>query len=96
MVLDFSDFNKMVKETMLDKVDHKLLNGVFSFQVTSENVAGYFFGVLKEVCEKNDLKLEKIALWESQTSCIEVIEADFEGNVPLLNSHLKDSSVIDK
>jgi len=76
MVLDFSDFNKMVKETVLDKVDHKVLNDVFSFQATSENIAGHFFELIKEECKKYDLKLEKVALWESRTSCIEVCEAD--------------------
>jgi 6-pyruvoyltetrahydropterin/6-carboxytetrahydropterin synthase len=76
MVLDFSEFNKIVKETVLDRVDHRVLNDVFDFQATSENMAGYFFGVLKEVCEKHDLTIETVSLWESNTSCIEVSEAD--------------------
>ena len=79
MVLDFSEFNKMVKAAVLDKVDHRLCNDVFSFQATSENIAGYFFEVLIEVCNGYNLKLENLVLWESQTSCIEVSEADHKG-----------------
>ncbi len=77
MVLDFLEFSKIVKEVVLDKVDHKVLNEVLSFTATSENLAGYFYEILQEACQEYNLKLENVALWESQTSCIEVSEADF-------------------
>jgi len=77
MVLDFLEFSKIVKEVVLDKVNHKVLNEVLSFTATSENLAGYFYEILQEACQEYNLKLENVALWESQTSCIEVSEADF-------------------
>ena len=67
---------KIVKEAVLDTVDHKLLNEVCNVRSTSENIAAYFFSNLKSICKNNELNLEKVALWESQTSCIEVAEDD--------------------
>jgi len=76
MVVDFSQLNKIVKEAVIDKVDHKVINEVINFRATSENLASYFYDTLKVICTDYELKLEKIVLWESQTACSEVSEDD--------------------
>lgn len=74
MVVDFSELKTMINEVVIDKVDHKVLNEVFDFRTTSENLASYFFRTLTVKCEEIGLRLEKVILWESQHSCIEISE----------------------
>lgn len=72
MIIDFGDLNRIVKEEILDKVDHKCLNDLFNFRTTSENLAAWFFTVLSKRLEAGDIVLEQLLLWESSTSCVEV------------------------
>jgi 6-pyruvoyltetrahydropterin/6-carboxytetrahydropterin synthase len=72
MIVDFAELACMVKDTILDQVDHKVLNEVFDFRPTSENLASYIYHLLQEKLKCNSLKLEKVALWESEKSCVEV------------------------
>ena len=72
MIIDFGDLNRIVKEEILDKVDHKYLNDLFEFRTTSENMAAYFFSLLNRRLEAVDIVLERLLLWESSTSCVEV------------------------
>ena len=77
MVIDFSELNKIVKEVVIDKVDHKVLNDVVNFRATSENIAAYFYDTLQVIFKEHNLKLEKVVLWESRTSCVEVTDDEF-------------------
>lgn len=72
MIVDFAELARMVKDTILDQVDHKVLNEVFDFRPTSENLASYIYYSLQKKFKFNSLNLEKVALWESEKSCIEV------------------------
>lgn len=72
MIIDFGDLNRIVKEEILDKVDHQCLNDLFDFRTTSENLATYFFEALNKRLNLCDIVLERILLWESSTSCVEV------------------------
>lgn len=72
MIIDFGDLNRIVKEEILDKVDHHCLNDLFTFRTTSENLAVHFFAVLSERLQASNIVLDRILLWESSTSCVEV------------------------
>lgn len=72
MVVDFAELSKIVKEVVIDKVDHQVLNEVFSFRTTSENIALYFYDLLHDKCKDNGLNLENVVLWESPNSSIEI------------------------
>lgn len=72
MVIDFSDLKGIVKDEVIDKVDHKLLNDVFSFRTTAENMAAYIFEVLTNKLKPFGVKVDKIKLWETPDSCVEV------------------------
>ena len=72
MIFDFRDLNQIVKEEIIDKVDHKDLNEVFLFRTTSENLAQHIFDVLTDKVQQYGIVVEQVLLWETQNSCIEV------------------------
>lgn len=72
MVIDFSDLKSIVKSEVIDKVDHKVLNEIFPFRTTAENMAAYIFEVLDKSLQPLGVKVERIKLWETPDSCAEV------------------------
>lgn len=72
MVMDFTDLNRIIKEEIIDKVDHKILNEVFEFRTTSENLAAHFYQVISGKLKAYDVVVHKVALWETPNSCVEV------------------------
>ena len=75
MVIDFSDLKAIVKTEVIDKMDHKLLNDVFSFRTTAENMAAHIFNVLTDQLQPLGVRVAKIKLWETPDSCVEVENA---------------------
>lgn len=66
MVLDFKYLKKRLN-SILDKLDHKYLNGIVYFKKvnpTSENIAAFIYGALK----KEIARLESVTVWENDTS----------------------------
>lgn len=72
MIFDFRHLNQIVKDEIIDKVDHQNLNEVFSFRTTSENLAQHIFDVLTDKIQQHGIVVEQVILWETQNSCIEV------------------------
>lgn len=72
MVIDFADLKEIVKDEVLDKMDHKVLNEVFSFRTTAENMAAHIFDVLTERLHSVGVRVDKIRLWETPDSYVEV------------------------
>jgi len=72
MVVDFSDLKEIVNKVIIDKVDHKMLNEVFSFRTTAENLALHFLNLLRKEGEEKGIKIAKVKLWETPTSYCEV------------------------
>ena len=72
MVIDFFHLNQLVKKEIIDKVDHTILNEVFPFRTTSENLAAHFYQVLSEKLSPQGVRVRKIVLWETPTSYVEV------------------------
>lgn len=67
MLMDFK-FLKAELNKILEKLDHKYLNGIPYFKKanpTSENIASYIYGRLKPRVEI----LESITVWESENAC---------------------------
>lgn len=64
------DFSKLKKEIARILPDHKLLNNVFSFNPTSENLAKYFYNRIK----KKKYSVTKVAVWENEDSIAEYEE----------------------
>lgn len=75
MVIDFSDLKAIVKTEVVDKVDHKVLNEVFPFRTTAENMAAHIFSVLTDKLQPLGVKVERIKLYETPDSYAEVERA---------------------
>ncbi len=74
MVIDFGDLKAIVQREIIEKVDHKMLNDVFPFRTTAENMVTYFYEVLERQLAPLDVEVLKLRLWETQTSFAEVVK----------------------
>ena len=72
MVIDFFHLNQLVKAEIIDKVDHTILNDVFTFRTTSENLACHFYQVLAQKLGPLGVRVATVKLWETPTSYVEV------------------------
>jgi len=71
MVLDFSDLKK-ITANVLEELDHHHLNELNYFKEhnpSSEEIAKYIFDKLKATIAAEGCKLEKVRVWETDTSC---------------------------
>ena len=74
MVIDFSDLKAIVQREIIEKVDHKMLNDIFPFRTTAENMVIHFYEVLEQQLTPLDVEILKLRLWETQTSFAEVVK----------------------
>ena len=62
IVIDFGDLKKIVKEKVIEKLDHQFLNEIIK-NPTAENMVVWMWEQLEK-----ELKLFEIKLWETPTS----------------------------
>lgn len=71
-VIDFSDIKRIVKERVLNKLDHRYLNEVLPpMNTTAENMVVWIYEQIQEGLRPFDnqqLQLEELRLWETPTS----------------------------
>jgi len=72
MVMDFGDLKDIVNTEIIEQADHKLLNDVYDFRTTSENLARHYYNVLEQKLSPLGVAVYRIRLWESPTSYVEV------------------------
>lgn len=74
MLLDFSELGRIVKETVVEKLDHADLNKTdekdptartLSSNPTAENIAKWIYGCLKPLLESNKYHLAKVKVEET-------------------------------
>lgn len=65
MVLDFNDIKSIVTERIIEKLDHKCLNDLFSFNPTSENLVAW---IADELLNCFGAGLESVRLYETSNS----------------------------
>ena len=68
------DFKILKKQTnsLLDELDHKYLNDLTPFKnnsPSSENISRYLFERLSETLNNENITVEKINGWESESAC---------------------------
>lgn len=73
------DFKVLKRETnsLLDELDHKYVNQHHFFQdisPSSENISRYLFQELSKRLNNNNVKVERIGVWESDNACAEYYE----------------------
>jgi 6-pyruvoyltetrahydropterin/6-carboxytetrahydropterin synthase len=57
---------------VLEEIDHKYLNELAAFQdrnPSSENLACYLYGRLAAIFKSDGVKVCRVNVWESDTSC---------------------------
>lgn len=73
------DFKILKKETnrILDRLDHKYLNDLEPFRdisPSSEHIARYLFQELSTNLNSDNVKVEKVNVWESDNACASYTE----------------------
>jgi len=66
MILDFSVLKKIVKEKIIDRLDHSYLNDIFEYP-TAEAMVNW----IRTELAHTELFVERIRLWETSTSYAE-------------------------
>ena len=70
LVIDFTKLKKRLKE-VLKELDHTYLNDLPYFKKhnpSSENIAQYIYLQIKKKLKENKIAIEKVSVWESETS----------------------------
>jgi 6-pyruvoyltetrahydropterin/6-carboxytetrahydropterin synthase len=71
LLMDFGVVKARTKE-VLAEIDHKYLNELAAFQdrnPSSENLACYLYGRLEAIFNRDGVKVHRVNVWESDTSC---------------------------
>ena len=71
LLMDFGVVKARTKE-VLEEIDHKYLNELAAFQdrnPSSENLACYLYERLGAICNGDGVKVRRVDVWESDTSC---------------------------
>ncbi len=71
IVLDFTVLKKIVKELIVEKLDHKILNEILTqMNTTAENMVVWIFEELENYLKEHnkEIRVEKVVLWETPTS----------------------------
>jgi 6-pyruvoyltetrahydropterin/6-carboxytetrahydropterin synthase len=71
LLMDFKEI-KRTTQKVLERFDHRLLNEVEPFQSvnpSSENIARHIFDVLSSELNRGEVKVSRVAAWESETAC---------------------------
>jgi 6-pyruvoyltetrahydropterin/6-carboxytetrahydropterin synthase len=71
LLMDFGEVKARTKQ-MLEEIDHKYLNELAAFQnrnPSSENLASYLFERLGAILNSDRVKVRRVNVWESDSSC---------------------------
>ena len=71
LLMDFGVVKARTKE-LLEEIDHKYLNELAAFQdrnPSSENLASYLYERLGAIFNGGQVKIHRVNVWESDTSC---------------------------
>lgn len=69
MIIDFGILKKIVNDLILEKLDHQYLNNLIK-NPTAENMIKLVWRTLSKALKREGVKLYKIKLWETPTSCV--------------------------
>lgn len=76
MIIDFGDLKSIVNIEIIEELDHKMLNEVFDFPATAENMVEWIASKLGAVLrEQKAVHLKRIRLYETSSSYAEWIGA---------------------
>jgi 6-pyruvoyltetrahydropterin/6-carboxytetrahydropterin synthase len=70
-VCNFGELKKLVDDNIIKKYDHSNLNDFFEIP-TVENIAIQIFEVLNTLLQNKEYKLNKVKIYETRTSYVEI------------------------
>lgn len=77
MVMDFADLSQIVKNAVLEQLDHQDLNAVTGVYTTAENLVHWVWSELLNHGLSKEL-LHRVRLWETETSFAEITQQEYE------------------
>jgi len=75
MVMDFGDLSQLVKNSVIEHLDHQDLNVVTGLHTTAENLAHWIWGELTTQGLSEAL-LYRIRLWETESCFVEITQQE--------------------
>ena len=75
MIINFTDLKKIVNEKAIDIFDHHFINDLDCMKnkiTTCEVIIEVIWKILENILKEEDVKLEKLRLYETATSYVEV------------------------
>ncbi|HEU5382177.1 MAG TPA: 6-carboxytetrahydropterin synthase QueD [Ktedonobacteraceae bacterium] len=75
MVMDFDDLSRLVRQAVLERLDHQYLNDVVDIRTTAENLAHWIWNALLAEGLAESL-LHRICLWETAQNRVEITAAE--------------------
>lgn len=67
MVIDFIKLKNLVKEKVLNQLDHQLLNDIIPVP-SAENISVWVWQQLEELLQSDHYRLYEVEVWETKTS----------------------------
>jgi 6-pyruvoyltetrahydropterin/6-carboxytetrahydropterin synthase len=75
MVMDFDDLSGTVKNSVIERLDHRDLNEVTGIHTTAENLVHWIWSELTNHGLSQEL-LYRIRLWETESGYVEITKAE--------------------
>jgi 6-pyruvoyltetrahydropterin/6-carboxytetrahydropterin synthase len=75
MVMDFADLSRLVKNSVIEHLDHQDLNVVTGVHTTAENLAHWIWSELTTHGLPEAL-LYRIRLWETESGFVEITQQE--------------------
>ena len=75
MVMDFGDLSGIVRSSIIERLDHVLLNEATGIYTTAENLVHWIWDELVAAGLPEGL-LYRIRLWETETGCAEITQEE--------------------
>lgn len=79
--IDFADLKRIVKQSVVDRLDHQYLNAVLPpMNTTAENMVVWMYEQIAQALQQegSSARVERVVLWETPTSCAEVSREEME------------------
>ncbi len=69
MIVDFTDIKRIVREKVIDRLDHAYLNDLIP-QSTAENIVRWIWNELEKPLAGPNSRLTELTLWETESSSV--------------------------
>ena len=75
MVMDFEDVSRIVRGSIIERLDHRYLNEIVPVRTTAENLVHWMWDALVEAGLPSTL-LHRLRLWETESGYVEITQAE--------------------